>query len=1381
GAATTIDRLTFRNGYMEGDLRTNAKDQLYGGGGAIFAEAALTVKNSTFESNSYKDTTKTAWYLGGGAIFAIADVTVEGSTFTGNYVNTSAKSAYHGGSAIFIANAKLDLTSSSFLNHNTGTANGVVMSAIGNGMTVKDSIFTDNTTYGIYVADPSKNYPLTFTGSTFSNNKASYGAAINASTAGTLLVDDCTFSGNTSSLTYGGAVRLTGAGTFTISNSTFENNINTSNVNGYSAGGAVYYSGAGKLIISGSEFTGNQVTKATNPLGGGAIYANFSTSGSMTVTDSTFSGNSTGTRGGAIYLALANGSATITNSIFTGNSAATQGGAIYLAAGTLNVVNSTIHDNTAANGCSIQVVAGTVNLINSTLYSSSTNSTLEITDGVTFRAVNSVIAGTVVGTLSNMYSVIGGNSADLFESTTLTAQNTLAIKAEGAAATAGTLVGQKNGAFYYLDGSTWKKVGGTDADNLAFDAADTVTYGLTDGTILTLAQNGVSRILTLTAFNAGAHALELAPLSSVVNSLEDSINYFDDKITLREAIANYNNVSFSNQVDWSLTDKTIVLTMGQQLYRYGNFTLNGALTFNGTDQGRVTVKVPVTYAEAQADSTLTVTNHRAFQFDGGDAKWNHVQLSNIIVKGGYTTSGGAIYSKPNITMTNVTVADSGAKNGGGVCVGGNTLIMQNCFVVNNVSTGEGGGIYHTKSATYGNSKIENSLIAGNTAAGKQGAAIYIYCTVSATTQIINTTMADNTGKSAFYLGNQSSTLRVINSIIAGNAVTDADIVIGPGSGKTVTASLINTVYGTISTSATTLTESANLSGVTYADVFGTNTLTEKAGGTYELAVVPTGKAAVTGTLVASVDTGKASGGTVNKDYYYLDTATGKWMLNGADAGYTYDPAAANYGLGVKNAVILGTALNRDADGNFVSRLDAAPYSTFTAGAYALKAETAGTVVKVGTDNGFFNPFDGEITLRDAATYAGVGALGSEVTFDDALTEVVLTDTLTIGKDLTITDDNMKISGAALAVAESVTLTVSSGSKFEITEAVNNGTIDNKGALTLGTLSGTGAFVNNGTATVTGNLTQAGVTNNQSMTVSGNYETTDNTDNATGAELTVSGTLTTEDLSNGGTLTATGNIAVTDHLENAGTLTASAAFSATTTDNSGSLAVSGDFSGGAVNNTGSMTLSGTNNTATDATKLGNVTYDGATAQQVIAGTYAALILSGAGAKTATGNITANSVKNESETTVTGNLTATGTVENDANLTVNGNLSAGTTDNSSDLKVSGTYTADTTTNSATLDVNGNFAGGTVDNTGTMTLSGASNSGTGNLGNVTYDGADQQVIAGTYGNLTINSTGKASANGNIVVNGDLVNTAELTVDGNVAAASITTSGDTEVTGNL
>ena len=1380
-AATTIDGLTFRNGFGSSDLRTTAKGFTYGGGGAILTASALTVKNSTFEFNYYKNQADNPYSSGGGAIFANADLTVENSTFSQNGVSLKSIYAYKGGSAIFVQTGSFTLTGSTIKDHTTGPA-----------------VYAYNTT------------GLNIDQTTFTNNKR--GALSLSNTSGAdQKISNSIFTGNAHTNGASGAINAqVSSGTLTISNTTFggtgdgEGNRNS----GGNGGGAVTLNSGnnGKIVVTDSKFINNY---QKDIYGGGAAYI----LGNVTFRNTLFQGNSTGATGGAI--SVMNGNPVIENCTFVSNSAK-DGGAIninsvYGVANTVNIVNSTFLNNTATGtGNTILVLdpsltneAGrkpmTVNLINSTILSDDADSAaIQLGyNNVTLNVLNSIVASATAlnavagSTVNAHYNVTGAVSlasgttlngtaltadatelggtnktaeaADIFKSTTLTAQNTLEISNNGAATITGTLVGQKDGAFYYRDGSTWKKVGGTDADNLAFDAADTVTYGLTDGTILTLAQNGVSRVLTLTAFNAGAHALELAPLSSVVNSLEDSINYFDDNITLREAIANFNSVSFSDQVDWSLTDKTIVLTMGQ-LYHYGSFSLNGALSFNGTDQGRVTVKVPVTYAESLADTTLTISNHRAFQFAAEDTKWTHVQLSNIIVKGGYADNGGAIQCSPNLTLTNVTVADSKGWAGGGIAAS-NNLVLQNSYIVNNFSTAFGGGIYLTKGATggYGHPKIENSVIAGNTSSA--GAGIYISCNASGIiTQIINTTIAGNTGKSAFYQGNQSSTLRVINSIVAGNAVTENEIDL-----SNTNASLINSVYGTISTSAaTTITESATVSGVSYEDVFGTNTLTKLADGTYELAVIPTGKAAVTGTLVASVVTGNALGGTVNKDYYYLDTATGKWMLNGAEAGYTYDATAANYGLGVNNAVILGTALNRDAGGNFVSRLDAAPYSTFTAGAYALTAETAGTVVKVGTDNGFFNPFDGEVTLRDAVTYAGVGALGSEVTFDDALTEVVLTDTLTIGKDLTITDDNMKISGAALAVAESVTLTVSSGSKFEITEAVNNGTVDNKGTLTLGTLSGTGTFVNNGTATVTGNLTQANVTNNQSMTVSGNYETTENTDNAAGAELTVSGTLTTEDLGNGGTLTATGNIAVTDHLENTGTLTASAAFSAATTDNSGSLAVSGDFSGGAVNNTGNMTLSGASNTATDATKLGNVTYDGATAQQVITGTYAALILSGAGAKTATGNVTANSVKNESETTINGNLSSTGTVDNDANLTVNGNLSAGTTDNSADLKVTGTYTADTTNNSATLDVNGNFAGGAVTNTGSMSLAGETNSGTGTLGNVTYDGADQTVIAGTYGNLTINSTGKATATGNISATGDVMNEAETEIIGDLTAAN-------------
>ena len=66
----------------------------------------------------------------------------------------------------------------------------------------------------------------------------------------------------------------------------------------------------------------------------------------MTITDSTFSGNSDGQAGGAIL--VENGSTlTITNSTFSSNSAGDGGGGAIMNKGTLTITNSTISGNSA--------------------------------------------------------------------------------------------------------------------------------------------------------------------------------------------------------------------------------------------------------------------------------------------------------------------------------------------------------------------------------------------------------------------------------------------------------------------------------------------------------------------------------------------------------------------------------------------------------------------------------------------------------------------------------------------------------------------------------------------------------------------------------------------------------------------------------------------------------------------------------------------------------------------------------------------------------------------------------------------------------------------------------------------------------------------------
>jgi CSLREA domain-containing protein len=117
--------------------------------------------------------------------------------------------------------------------------------------------------------------------------------------------------------------------------------------NGYvnTQGGGIYTSGS--LTVTGSTFSNNYAAGVPDGgNGGGAIYVN---SGVLAVSDSTFSGNKSAP-GGAMN--VNDGTVTIKQSTFSGNSAVagTAGGAIFINNGTLAIAGSTFSDNSAAGG-----------------------------------------------------------------------------------------------------------------------------------------------------------------------------------------------------------------------------------------------------------------------------------------------------------------------------------------------------------------------------------------------------------------------------------------------------------------------------------------------------------------------------------------------------------------------------------------------------------------------------------------------------------------------------------------------------------------------------------------------------------------------------------------------------------------------------------------------------------------------------------------------------------------------------------------------------------------------------------------------------------------------------------------------------------------------
>ncbi len=133
--------------------------------------------------------------------------------------------------------------------------------------------------------------------------------------------------------TTGNGGGISNAGTLTVNNSTFSGN--KADLGG---GGGIVNLG-GTVKVNNSTFSGNSATDS-----GGGIFNN----GTLTVNNSTFSGNSATNWGGGIFN---NGTLTVNNSTFSGNKASNNGGGIFNNLGTVTLKNSILANSTTGGDC----------------------------------------------------------------------------------------------------------------------------------------------------------------------------------------------------------------------------------------------------------------------------------------------------------------------------------------------------------------------------------------------------------------------------------------------------------------------------------------------------------------------------------------------------------------------------------------------------------------------------------------------------------------------------------------------------------------------------------------------------------------------------------------------------------------------------------------------------------------------------------------------------------------------------------------------------------------------------------------------------------------------------------------------------------------------
>ncbi len=359
----------------QGEVIYNDRSSVDGMGGAIAAngndEHKLTVENTHFEGNiSGED--------GGGAIATFVNTEINNSIFKNN------KSDGSGGAiSTLTEGAPLSIQNSTFTGNIANEMGGAIESY--NHLTIDNSIFTNNKSIydgGAITAYGDEKTQISIKNSTFENNKSiseedgtgaggALALGINAYNpygedvlANNVTIDNTIFKNNSSGGGDdggGGALWLyneNSSQTQNITNSKF-----LSNSTAGDGGGIIYMSGTGgsTLNVENNSFEGNSARN------GGAIYR---ASGNLNIKRTSFENNTAEVNGGAINLqpayiytnpenpmVLPMGfnltPIMIADSTFNGNSSAEKGGAIYAQNTPVRIVDTNFTNNSAKEGGAI--------------------------------------------------------------------------------------------------------------------------------------------------------------------------------------------------------------------------------------------------------------------------------------------------------------------------------------------------------------------------------------------------------------------------------------------------------------------------------------------------------------------------------------------------------------------------------------------------------------------------------------------------------------------------------------------------------------------------------------------------------------------------------------------------------------------------------------------------------------------------------------------------------------------------------------------------------------------------------------------------------------------------------------------------------------------
>lgn len=522
--------------------------------------------------------------------------------------------------------------------------------------------------------------------------------------AGTLVVENVTMQNAKTSSGGGGAIRATGAG-LQVTGCTFKNN----NVAG--SGAAIYSSITGSLSIKDSTFTGNQA-KA-----GGAVYIIGSNATTSIICDTTFTGNKSVNEGGAIRFSRAGNSEKliVTDCSFANNEAGGGGGgAIYSnAATTLNgtdVEKAYFRNNiaTAATG-----KGGAVCISSQTLAGS----------GYIFEGGNTPQAISVATPTNNKYIEYSITNIDELKeavsaASALDTTNAVCMKitesfefSRDISITTGNIVLYNEGGTKEAPVMITRKPSDTDVSGIftvAQGAALTI-YGVGEqGSFVldgrTQAEigeqvsiedaKGQSRTLITNNGNLTIDNIKIQYMKKLVGAVAVIDNTEGSKVTIRDSVFDQN--------------RTVNGGAGVLRSTNSEVRIEGSTFTNNQAGGKVNGGAILSNIEVGKTGTLTIENSEF--------------VNNTANQGGAVYYSAFISEEYTCTIMNTEFTDNTATDAGGALRNaGGTMKVTDCQFKNNTAAITGGGaIYNNKELYLFGTDATKAFFKSNQATGTSG-------------------------------------------------------------------------------------------------------------------------------------------------------------------------------------------------------------------------------------------------------------------------------------------------------------------------------------------------------------------------------------------------------------------------------------------------------------------------------------------------------------------------------------------------------------------------------------------------------------------------------------------------------------------------------------